>query len=64
MLKLMVDKDDKVLIGEDIMLTVLHTGGRPQLAIDAPKAVKLTHVKADIDRMFLNRKRREQEEAE
>ena len=64
MLKLMVDKDDKVLIGDSIMLTVLHTGGRPQLAIDAPRDVKLVHVKADIDRMFLNRKRREQDEAE
>ena len=64
MLKLMVDKDDKVLIGDTIMLTVLHTGGRTQLAIDAPKSIKLTHVKADIDRMFLNRKRKEQHEAE
>jgi sRNA-binding carbon storage regulator CsrA len=63
MLKLMVEKDDRVLIGDDIMLTVLHTGGRPQLAIDAPKSVKLTHVKSDIDRMFLNRKRKEQHEA-
>lgn len=61
MLKLMVESGDKVLIGDDIMLTVLHTGGRPQLAIDAPKSVKLVHVKEDIDRMFLNRKRREQE---
>ena len=62
MLKLMVSTNDKILIGEDIMLTVLHTGSRPQLAIDAPREVKLVHVKEDIDRMFLNRKRREQEQ--
>ena len=62
MLKLMVEQDDKVLIGDDIMLTVLSTGGRPQLAIDAPREVKLVHVKSDIDRMFLNRKRKEQAE--
>jgi sRNA-binding carbon storage regulator CsrA len=62
MLKLMVEQDDKVLIGDDIMLTVMSTGGRPQLAIDAPREVKLIHIKADIDRMFLNRKRKEQAE--
>jgi len=62
MLKLMVEQDDKVLIGDDIMLTILSTGGRPQLAIDAPREVKLVHVKSDIDRMFLNRKRKEQAE--
>ena len=60
MLKLMVEQDDKVLIGDDIMLTVLSTGGRPQLAIDAPRDVKLIHVKADYERMFMNRKRKEQ----
>ena len=61
MLKLMVEANDRVLIGDDIMLTVLHTGGRPQLASDAPKEVRLLHIKEDIERMFLNRKRREQE---
>ena len=59
MLKLMLEKNDKVLIGDSIMLTLLHDGRRPQLAIDAPRELKVIHVKEDIDAMFLNRKRRE-----
>lgn len=62
MLKLMVEQDDKILVGDDIMITVLHTGKRSQLAIDAPREVKLTHVKSDYERMFMNRKRKEQEQ--
>jgi sRNA-binding carbon storage regulator CsrA len=55
----MVEPKDKILIGDEIMITVLHNGKRPQLAIDAPKDLKIILVKEDIDRMFLNRKARE-----
>ena len=56
-LKLMLDKGDKILIGDDIIVSVLSTGRRPQLQIDAPHEVKLKHIKLDPDRMFLNRKK-------
>jgi sRNA-binding carbon storage regulator CsrA len=49
-----------------VMITVLHTGGRPQLAIDAPQDVRIRHIKEDYESMFRNRKSREaaQESAE
>ena len=59
-LKLMLDKGDKVLIGDDTIITVMGLGKRPQVHIDAPQEVKLIHIKADPDKQFLNRKRREQ----
>ena len=63
MLKLMVEKNDRVLVGDDIMITVLSDGKRPQLAIDAPRELKIIHVKDDYERMFLNRKAREARES-
>ena len=59
-LKLMLEKGDKVLIGDDTILTVMGLGKRPQVHIDAPQEVKLIHIKADPDKQFLNRKRKEQ----
>lgn len=59
-LKLMLEKGDKVLIGDDIILTVMGLGKRPQVHFDAPQEVKLTHIKADPEKQFLNRKKREQ----
>ena len=59
-LKLMLEKGDKVLVGDDIIVTVMALGKRPQVHIDAPQEVKLVHIKADPDKQFLNRKRREQ----
>ena len=56
-LKLMLDKGDKILIDDDIIVSVLSTGRRPQLQIDAPQEVKLKHIKLDPDKMFLNRKK-------
>ena len=55
-LKLMTETGDKVLIGDDIIISVLTTGKRPQIQIDAPQEVKLRHIKSDPDKMFLNRK--------
>ena len=59
-LKLMLEKQDKILIGDDIIVTVMGLGKRPQVHIDAPQSVKLVHIKADPDKQFLNRKRKEQ----
>ena len=59
-LKLMLEKGDKVLIGDDTILTVMGLGKRPQVHIDAPRSTKIIHIKADPDKQFLNRKRREQ----
>ena len=59
-LKLMLEKGDKILMGDDIIVTVMGLGKRPQIHIDAPQEVKLVHIKADPDKQFLNRKRREQ----
>jgi len=59
-LKLMLERGDKVLIGDDTIITVMSLGKRPQIHIDAPQEVKLTHIKADPEKQFLNRKKREQ----
>ena len=56
-LKLMLEKGDKVLVGDDIIVTVMALGRRPQIHIDAPADVKLRHIKADPEKQFLNRKR-------
>ena len=55
-LKLMLEKGDKVLVGKDIIVTVMALGRRPQIHIDAPADVKLRHIKADPEKQFLNRK--------
>ena len=55
-LKLMLEKGDKILIGDDTIITVMALGRRPQVHIDAPQEVKLLHIKADPDKQFLNRK--------
>ena len=56
-LKLMVQKGDKILMGDDTVITVMSLGKRPQLHIDAPPEVKLIHIKSDPDKQFLNRKK-------
>ena len=56
-LKLMVEKGDKILMGDDTVITVMSLGKRPQLHIDAPPEVKLLHIKSDPDKQFLNRKK-------
>ena len=56
-LKLMLEKGDKVLIGDDTIITVMGLGKRPQIHIDAPGEVKLRHIKADPEKQFLNRKK-------
>ena len=55
-LKLMLEKGDKVLIGDDTIITVMGLGKRPQIHIDAPGEIKLLHIKADPEKQFLNRK--------
>jgi sRNA-binding carbon storage regulator CsrA len=56
-LKLMVEKGDKILMGDDTIITVMSLGKRPQIHIDAPPDVKLLHIKSDPDKQFLNRKK-------
>ena len=55
-LKLMLEPGDKVLMGDDTIISVLTVGKRPQIQIDAPQEVKLRHIKSDPDKMFLNRR--------
>jgi hypothetical protein len=55
-LKLMLEPGDKILMGDDTIISVLTTGKRPQIQIDAPQSVTLRHIKADPDKMFLNRR--------
>ena len=43
-LKLMVEKDDKILIGDDTIITISKLGRRPTLHINAPPDVKLIHI--------------------
>jgi sRNA-binding carbon storage regulator CsrA len=57
-LKLMLEKGDKILLGDDTVITVLALGSRPQVQIDAPQEVKLIHIKSDPDKQFLNRKKK------
>ena len=56
-LKLMLEKGDKVMVGDECIVTVLSSGGRPQLEFAAPPEVKIIHVKADSSKQFMNRKR-------
>ena len=56
-LKLMLETGDKILMGDETIISVLTTGRRPQIQIDAPPEVKLRHIKSDPDKMFLNRKK-------
>ena len=58
-LKLMLEPGDKILMGDDTIISVLTTGRRPQIQIDAPPEVKLRHIKSDPDKMFLNRRNKE-----
>jgi sRNA-binding carbon storage regulator CsrA len=55
----MLEKGDKILVGDDIIITVMALGKRPQVHIDAPQEVNLRHIKADPDKQFLNRKRKD-----
>ena len=57
-LKLMLEKGDKILIGDDTIITVMALGSRPQVHINAPPEVKLIHIKSDPDKQFLNRKKK------
>ena len=56
-LKLMLEKGDKILVGDDTVITVMALGRRPQIHVDAPADVKLMHIKADPEKQFLNRKK-------
>lgn len=56
-LKLMVSKGDKILMGDDTIITVMSLGSRPQLHFDAPPDVKIIQVHSDPDRQFKNRKK-------
>lgn len=53
----MLEKGDKILGGDDTIVTVMALSRRPQIHIDAPADVKLRHIKADPEKQFLNRKK-------
>ena len=53
----MVDKGDKILLGDDTIITVMSLGSRPQLHFDAPPDVKIINVHSDPDKQFKNRKK-------
>ena len=56
-LKLHVVKGDKILIGDDCILTVNHLGARPQLEFEAPPDVKIVHIHADPKKQWKNRRK-------
>ena len=56
-LKLTIEKNDQILIGDECVIRVNHTGGRPQVEIAAPPEVKIVHIKADLDKQWMNKKR-------
>ena len=56
-LKLMLEKGDKILGGDDTIVTVMALSRRPQIHIDAPADLKLSHIKANPGKQFVNRKR-------
>ena len=47
------------LFGANPNIPVMALGSRPQVHVDAPQEVKLLHIKADPDKQFLNRKRKD-----
>ena len=59
-LKLHVCKGDKILLGDDTIITVMSLGRRPQLHFDAPRDVSIKHIHSDPELQFKNRKKREQ----
>ena len=56
-LKLMVEKDDKILIGDDTIITISKLGRRPTLHINAPPDVKLIHIKSDLQTILKPKER-------
>ena len=60
-LKLMVSKGDKILMGDDTVITVMSLGKRPQLHFDAPRDVRIIQIHSDPELQFKNRKRKEQD---
>ena len=46
-LKLHVTAGDRVLVGDDCIITVNSLGRRPQLQFDAPPDVKIVHLHVD-----------------
>ena len=56
-LKLSLEKGDKVMVGDDLIIDVLALGKRPQLSFNAPPDVKIIHIKGDPDKQWLNKKR-------
>ena len=59
-LKLLCSPGDKILIGDDVIAEVVHTGRRTQIAIQAPRDVKIIRVPVSLEDYQKNRQRREQ----
>lgn len=56
-LKLHVVKGDKILVGDDCIITVNSLGSRPQLELDAPPDVKIIHIHKDPKDQWKNRRK-------
>lgn len=54
-LKLLVNKGDSILVGDELIVKVVEIeGNRPQLEFVAPRHVKIVQVHADSTRQFKN----------
>lgn len=56
-LKLVLGVGDKVTVGDNVIIEVLYTGHRPQLAFSAPRDIKIHRIPANIDDYGKNAKR-------
>lgn len=56
-LKLHVVKGDKVMVGDDCIITINSLGSRPQLEFEAPPDVKIVHVHSDPKQQWKNRRK-------
>ena len=58
-LKLLVTKGDKIMVGDNCIITVNALGARPQLQFDAPADVKIVQIHADPKNQWKNKKKEE-----
>ena len=56
-LKLMMTKDDKILVGDDCIVTVKSIGNRVQLEVNAPPDVKIVHLHSNPLDQWKNRRK-------
>jgi len=59
-LKLHVTKGDKIMVGDDCIITINQLGTRPQLEFVAPADVKIVQIHSDPSKQFKNRNKQNQ----